>query len=343
MRGAGHFLMPITIVTGLPHLSAGPILARALALHLPLLVSANALSRWTTCGGVRKWSGWKLAPLSNLPGGTDCMLDSGGFTAHVAYRGFPWTIDHYLDLAAAYPFRLFASLDYPAEHEIAVDRAAVRERVSRTIAANRETRRLAEDRGIGDRMMPVLQGRTPGDYERCADALAWSIVPGRTVGVGSMCRRQTRGPEGLVAVLEHLDRVLPAHVLLHAFGVKGDALPYLRHLEHRVVSIDSQAYGVAARREAHRRGIRKTDRLVANHMTRWVQGQRSAANASARRLPPFAMPEIDPEPSDPWNAALARARDDINALIECGDLDHDEITEAWIESWAADHAAVAEE
>ncbi len=243
--------MPIAIVVGLPHLSAGPILSRALALRCPLLVSANALSRWAMRRGVREWAGWRLAPLANLPERADCMLDSGGFTAHVTYRGFPWTIAQYLDLAAAYPFRLFASLDYPAEHEIAGDRAAVRERISRTIAANRETRRQAEDRGLEDRLMPVLQGRTPEDFERCADALAWSIVPGRTIGVGSMCRRQTRGPDGLVAVLEHLDRVLPARVRLHAFGVKGDALPYLRHLEHRVVSIDSQAYGVAARRDAH--------------------------------------------------------------------------------------------
>ncbi|MBN8847378.1 MULTISPECIES: hypothetical protein [unclassified Sphingomonas] len=328
--------MPIAIVVGLPHLSAGPILSRALALRCPLLVSANALSRWAMRRGVREWAGWRLAPLANLPERADCMLDSGGFTAHVTYRGFPWTIAQYLDLAAAYPFRLFASLDYPAEHEIAGDRAAVRERISRTIAANRETRRQAEDRGLEDRLMPVLQGRTPEDFERCADALAWSIVPGRTIGVGSMCRRQTRGPDGLVAVLEHLDRVLPARVRLHAFGVKGDALPYLRHLEHRVVSIDSQAYGVAARRDAHRRGVPKTDRVVARHMTRWVEAQTRAATARGQRLPPFAVPTPDPIITVPRESAIARARQEINDLIESGDLDHDDIVESWIEAWAAD-------
>lgn len=328
--------MAISIVTGLPHLSAGPILSRALAMRLPLLVSASALSRWSRRGGVRDWAGWTFAPLANLPAGTDCMLDSGGFTAHIAYRGFPWSIKRYLDLAEAYSFRLFASLDYTAEHEIAADRDSVRERVSRTIAANRETRRRAADRGLSNRLMPVLQGRAPQDYERCADALAWSMTPGRTIGVGSMCRRQTRGPEGLVAVLEHLDRVLPPGVFLHAFGVKGDALPFLKHLEHRVASIDSQAYGIAARRDAHRRGVCKTDRLVAGHMTRWVRIQRKAARAPARRLPPFFMAEPEVAPADPWDAAIARARAEINVLIESGDLDHDEITEGWIEAWAAD-------
>ncbi|WP_369825681.1 hypothetical protein [Novosphingobium sp. HII-3] len=271
-----------------------------------------------------------------MPAHVDALLDCNGFTSHVVYRGFPWTIDDYLLLAAAHAFRLFASFDYPCEAEIATDRVAVQGRLSRTIGANRETRRRAEDAGTADRLMPVLQGRTPEDYERCADALAWSVLPGRIVGVGSMCRREIRGSEGLIAVVEHLDRILSAGVRLHCFGVKGSALPFLRPFERRIASIDSQAYGIAARQDALRRGVPKTDALVAQHMTRWFLKQRRAACAAERLLPPATRATPALPPGDPWNAAIEDARAEICALIETGDLDHDQLTEAWIEQWAAD-------
>jgi hypothetical protein len=43
-----------------------------------------------------------------------------------------------------------------------------------------------------------------------------------------------------------------------------------------------------------------------------------------------------PPPSDPWERAIALARQQIRELIESGDLDHDEITAGWVETWAAD-------
>ena len=247
------------------------------------------------------------------------------------HGGFPWSIDDYIALAAAHPFRQFASFDYPCEAEIAADDAAVKERLSRTIGANRETRRRAEDAGIGDRFMPVLQGRSPSDYERVADALAWSMTPGRTIGVGSMCRREVRGPEGLIAAVEHLDRILPVGVRLHCFGVKGTTLPFLRPFERRIASIDSQAYGISARHDALRRGVSKTDELVAQHMTRWFLRQRRAASAPSRQLPPAHRPRPKLPSRDPWEAAIANARDQIGALIETGDLDHEELIECWVE------------
>lgn len=325
----------IEIILGLPHLRQGPILRRALTLKAPVLVSASALARWRVGYGCRQWAGWDYPQLRNLPTSTDSILDCGGFTSHVVYGGFPWSIDDYIALASAHPFRHFASFDYPCEAEIATDDAAVRERISRTIGANRETRRRAEDSGIADRFMAVLQGRSPSDYERCADALAWSIVPGRTIGVGSMCRRDVRGDHGLVAVVEHLDRILPTGVRLHCSGVKGSALPYLRPFAERIASIDSQAYGITARRDALRRGISKTDALVAEHMTRWLLRQRRAACEPSRLLPPATRPTPTLPARDPWEAAIAAAREEICALIETGDLDHDELTECWVEQWAA--------
>jgi hypothetical protein len=187
-----------------------------------------------------------------------------------------------------------------------------------------------------ERLMPVLQGRTPEDYGRCAEALHLSMLPGTVVGIGSMCRRDIHGPEGLVAIVSHLDRVLPIGVRLHLFGVKGSALPWLLPFAHRVASIDSQAWGSAARREAHRTGRSKSDVFAADHMERWT----SAQLARLQERPCHAIgvqPACPPEEStDPWEHAIVRARAEIRDLIESGDLSHDEITASWIEAWAAD-------
>ncbi|WP_430985808.1 hypothetical protein, partial [Escherichia coli] len=77
-------------------------------------------------------------------------LDSGGFVAAARYGGFPWSLADYVSLAAAYPFRWWASADYCVEAEIAADREEVIDRLARTIRANRDCRRLAEDQGNAD-------------------------------------------------------------------------------------------------------------------------------------------------------------------------------------------------
>lgn len=327
--------MSIDIIVGLPHLSEGPILERARALGQPALISANGLSRWTARRGWREWAGWRLDQLANARGLSALCLDSAGFVAAARYGGFPWTLEAYVALAGTYPFRWWASADYCVEQEIARDREEVADRLSRTIRANRDCLRLARELGIADTMMPVIQGRCPTDYERCVDALWTMIRPGVPLGVGSMCRRHVHGPDGLIAVVDHLDRILPAGIRLHAFGVKGTALPFLRPFAHRIASIDSQAYGIAARRAAYRGRVSKTDALVADHLERWVAAQRRRLSRAAR-LPvqPCGAPAA--APADPWESAVARARAEIRELIEAGELEHDEITEAWIEQWAAD-------
>jgi hypothetical protein len=328
--------MSIEIIIGLPHLSEGPILAQARNLQLPALISANALSRWSDRRGWREWVGWRLTRLRNAKGLSSLCLDSAGFVAAARYGGFPWSLADYVALAAAYPYRWWASADYCVEAEVAQDREEVIDRLARTIRANRDCRRLAEDHGIAETLMPVIQGRRPTDYERCVDALWGSLTPGSLIGVGSMCRRDIHGPEGLIAVVDHLDQILPAGVRLHAFGVKGSALAFLLPFTHRIASIDSQAYGVSARQAAHRSGVSKSDRLVASHMAQWVAAQQARLSGPPLRLPHHRPTDPDAAPSDSWKAAIAQARTEIRELIESGDLDHDEITAPWIEQWAAD-------
>jgi hypothetical protein len=328
--------MPIEIVIGLPHLNEGPILARARLLQQPMLISANALSSWSTRRGWREWTGWRLSRLANARGLASLDLDSAGFVAMARYHGFPWSVDDYFRLATAYPFRRVASLDYCTEHQIAADREEVLDRVSRTIRANRDCRQRAADLGVLDRFMPVVQGRLPTDYERCIDALGLSVQPGVVLGVGSMCRREIGGPEGLIAVVEHLHGILPPDVTLHLFGVKGSALPYLTAFDGRVSSIDSQAFGIAARRDAWRRRVSKSDVLVADHMEHWTRQQLLRLTEPARHMACEPIPPAPKPPDDPWESAVRQARAEIRALIESGDLEHDEITEPWIEQWAAD-------
>ncbi|SDA36002.1 hypothetical protein [Sphingomonas sp. NFR15] len=328
--------MSIEIIVGLPHLGEGPILARTRSLRQAALISANCLSCWSEKRGWREWIGWRLRQLANADGLAALCLDSAGFVATARYGGFPWSLPDYVALAAAYPFRWWASADYCVEAEIARDRDGVIDRISRTIRANRDCRRLAEDHGIVATLMPVIQGRLPEDYGRCVDALRTAMKPGALIGVGSMCRRPVHGPEGLIAVIDHLDQILPVGVRLHVFGAKGEVLPYLLPFSHRVASIDSQAYGVGARRSARKAGVSKTDRFVAQHLEDWVGAQHDRLSRRPRRLPSIAHPSIDVTPSDPWEAAIAQARAEIRALIESGDLDHDELTFPWIEQWAAD-------
>lgn len=330
--------MTIEVIVGLPHLNGGPILQRARIMQQPMLISANCLSRWRTAsGGWREWRGWRTGQLTNARGLRSLDLDSAGYVLMSRYRGYPWSIADYMALAASYPFRRFAAADYCCEAEIAADRAEVLDRIARTVATNRECRSRAHDLGIIDRFMPVLQGRYPEDYERCAEMLAWSMNPGTIVGVGSMCRRDIHGPDGLIAVVAHLDAVLPnPGPRLHLFGVKGAAIPFLQPYAHRVASLDSQAWGTAARRDARRRQVSKTDAFAADHMERWTIAQLDRLREPHRPLTITIEPAPSQSPSDPWEAAIQQAQAEIRALIETGDLAHDEVTTGWIETWAAD-------
>src|SRR3546814_6331248 len=115
-----------------------------------------------------------------------------------------------------------------------------------------------------------------------------------------MCRRPVHGADGLIAVVDRRDQVLPRQTRLHLFGVKGAAIPYLTAFAHRIASIDSQAYGVSARIAARRCGQAKTDRLVADHMTQWLLRQHARLDRPSRQLP--VQPEVPPppEPAAPW-------------------------------------------
>jgi hypothetical protein len=288
-------------------------------MQVPTLISANALSRWNRSKGWPEWLGWRLDLLKNADGLHSLALDSAGFVALSQYGAYPWRVDDYLDLAASYPFRWFASMDYCVEPEIAPNRDEVRDRISRTIRVNRDCWRGAHDRGIAHRFMPVIQGRAAADYERCIDALGAIVDAVPLIGVGSMCRRRVGGSDEVIAIFEHLDRILGSRTVLHGFGIKGTALSKLRGLEHRIQTVDSQAYGITSRIEACQRGISKSDAFVADHMENWARRQYAS---SASPMPPIqgelAFAPDERSPRDPWERAIAQARAEIRELIEEG-------------------------
>jgi hypothetical protein len=334
-------IVSIEIILGLPHLRKGPLIETARKLGAPVLLSSNAFSRFESKDGERNWIGWDLRSLKNAAG-LELVLDSAGFVAMARYRGFPWTAERYvLDLAAQYPFRWFSSMDLCVEPEVAPDRAKVLDRVAGTINLNKLCARLAVDAGIFERLMPVIQGWLPDDYLRCLDGCP--VENATLIGVGSMCRRHLLGPAGIVAAIEAIDRYLGAHpAKLHLFGLKGAAAAALRG-HPRIGSLDSQAYGIRARRLAWERGVSKRDAFVAAVMEDWYRTLTVRLNEPEweRRAPrmkdiiagvnALALPQGD------LDRRIFAIEEEFRELVAEGDLEHDDFSFHWVMAALADN------
>jgi hypothetical protein len=234
--------------------------AVAREIDAPILVSANAFWRRSRFG----------LPNNSIFNGADVALDSAGFVAMARYWGYRWTLGDYVNLAGRMRPTWWAAPDYCCEPEIAGNRAEVLERIKRTAFKLDWARQVAVDRGVPP-PMPVLQGWIPDDYLRCAEMIP--DLPA-LVGVGSVCRRQLTGPTGIIRVLSAIDASLPRHVKLHLFGVKGAAIAALAG-HPRVLSVDSQAWDFAARREKEKDGQNFNFAYRAHHMRRWYAVQRA--------------------------------------------------------------------
>ncbi len=290
---------PTMIRIGLP-LVGGALPAAARAMGAPVLVSANALAVYRADESQASYDAW-LGTLSEsrrarMPAhpvrdfarfrtspdldGLDVALDSAGFVAWAHYGGFPWTVEAYVRLAGSRAWSWWAQMDACCEAEIAGSRGAVRLRQAETIRLLGECRRVARAAGVSA-PMPVLQGSRASDY-------VWHLeqidLDGATlVGVGSMCRRDVGGVDGLLGVVAALDRVLPAGVRLHLFGVKSTGLEQLA-AHPRVASIDSMAWDVDARATGRKATTGCTMEVRTAAMRRWFERQTSRA-ASATSVP----------------------------------------------------------
>lgn len=241
---------------GIPE-RGGALVRAAADIAAPVLVSANRY--WDD--QKRRWK----AP-SPLLQTLDVALDSSGFVAMVLYRRYRWTVSEYVSFAASYPWAWWAQMDFCCEAEIARNRDEVRRRIGMTVE------HLSMCRDEADRIgcrhpVPVLQGREPEDYVRCAEAMG--DLPAM-VGVGSVCRRNLNGREGLYRVIYEIDRHLPKGVQLHLFGVKGAAIAQLGGND-RIASIDSMAWDDKARWEGKDKDVNER----AKFMRGWYFTQRA--------------------------------------------------------------------
>ena len=240
---------------------------------IPVLVSANS------CFSHKRRAFRQVSPtLMDL----DVALDSAGFVAMRHYGRYPWSIAQYVEFALMNGFTWWSQMDCCVEPEVAGDRDTVIARIHATSQMLHLCREEAaawlalcpEFEPFSSAPMPILQGWQPDDYRLSAE-LSNEVLGGvwpDMVGVGSVCRRHLKGQHGLWRVLHEIDLVLPAHVKLHLFGVKGPALKELA--DHpRVVSTDSMAFELHARIEANKTKVSKTVAYRMAALERWIAAQ----------------------------------------------------------------------
>ena len=170
-------------------------------------------------------------------------LDSGGFTELEKFGGWQMTADAYADLVLSIAERVgrmdwAAPQDWMCEpHMLRRTGLSVDEHQGRTVenfVALRER--------LGHLVIPVLQGWSLADYERCWDRYEGAGVNlgnEPTVGLGSVCRRQATSQIGRIVEAMH-DR----GASLHGFGVKSAGV---RAYGHLLRSADSMAWSFAGR------------------------------------------------------------------------------------------------
>ncbi|MGW5197327.1 deazapurine DNA modification protein DpdA family protein [Streptomyces spiralis] len=157
--------------------------------------------------------------------------------------------------------------------------AAVRMHQEFTVQNYLELQRIAPDLP----WIPVLQGWTLADYERCAQMYADAgvdLTAAPVVGLGSVCRRQAT--EEIARIV---DTFHARGLNLHGFGVKTDGLG---DYGDRLVSADSMAWSFGARREPKLSGCTHRAKNCAN-CPEWALQWRQRvlarmANATPRQL-----------------------------------------------------------
>lgn len=230
-------------------------------LGAPVLISANSMR--TKRDTFREID-------HDLFNGCDTALDSSGFVAWLRYGGYRWSTAEYVTLVKSYPWAWWSAMDYCCEPEIADDRESVTRRVRDTVRHLKLCQEEADRQGVKP-PTPVIQGWNPSDYIQCLDWM-WTLPLPTLLGVGSVCRRQLGGPEGLLAIVSRLDRELPPDKVLHLFGAKGTAIKELAG-HPRIHSIDSMAWDAAARKEKAD-GQSCTVEYRSGYLRRWYKKNR---------------------------------------------------------------------
>lgn len=174
------------------------------------------------------------------------LLDSGAFTELSTYGHYRHDVAEYAEQvnrwARCGEMQAAVSQDYMCEAFI-VHKTGLTVEAHQALTIDRYTQLRSL---VSAPLMPVLQGYYPMDYMAHVQAYGPLLTQGMWVGVGSVCKRNTR-PHEIAAILGAIKLVRP-DLRLHGFGLKTTALrtPYIRAL---LYSADSMAWSFAARRE----------------------------------------------------------------------------------------------
>lgn len=320
-------MTPPLVLVGLPYSQDGRLSDEAAALNAPIMISMGSHYR-ANRGGIQA-----LGQVVRRHYGR-VALDSAGFVAMKA-GGYQWDVADYVDFVRTAPtaggvtgwggqgspWLFWSSMDFCVEAEIAGDQAEVDRRVELTASTLGEIleevdywRDVEGDLDLTD-PLPILQGQSIADYVRSVELTARVLAAhGREwpelVGLGSVCRRDVDGDEGLLELLRALDEVLPQGVRLHLFGVKGELLGRLdRALLERVASVDSMAWDFRARKEARAARISNTVEHRAGWLRDWYQRQTARLAAALA-----ALPSTSPAPR-PIQGAHTRTENPMNLHV----------------------------
>lgn len=189
----------------------------------------------------------RLALRKNLPrAATRWALDSGGFSELELHGRWVTTPTEYIDATRQYAADIgmldwAAPMDWMCEPRmLARTGLTVEDHQRRTVANFLELRERAPELPY----IPVIQGWTRADYERCVtlyEAAGVDLSREARVGVGSVCRRQ-----GTPEVAEIIWALADAGLSLHGFGVKARGIA---NVAGALTSADSMAWSYRARRD----------------------------------------------------------------------------------------------
>lgn len=160
------------------------------------------------------------------------FMDSGAQQFYRDFKGFdyPYTDRDYLEFALRVGVDYIATLDLPLDilHPRGLP---IGEGIRRTVEHGVELIALAEDLGVSDKMVPVLQGFD--DSSQWLESLdlykSHGVTPQRFRywGVGSIC--MMRSLPLVHKVLSAVRRTMPG-VRLHVFGISMNSLKRIFHL-----------------------------------------------------------------------------------------------------------------
>jgi hypothetical protein len=158
-----------------------------------------------------------------------------------------WKLTHHINLLAA------VTQDWMCE-PFMNDKTglSVRDHQERTV------QNYLELRALDAPVIPVLQGYSLADYERCADtyeAAGVRLADLPTVGLGSVCRRENTNEIGEVVAA-----MSARGIRCHGFGCKEGAV---RRYGDMLASADSMAWSLAGRRRGTCTHLKSR---CANHM-----------------------------------------------------------------------------